>query len=137
MQQICLFDVKKMSLFTIFGTDVMIIDLVVPFLDNKSILTLTCVHKTFVKYRKIVVKQRYSDRSHLFFGNDINRTNHTKIKCFSKEIGDLNFWLDKKTFFYPTAQNKHGRFFELMGFCCLTALTEEDSPQWRRNQHDR
>ena len=72
-----------MSLDTVLGTDIQVIDLILDFLDNDSILSINRVCKRWVPKRSIVVKRKYGNLTKL----DLNLINLTAI---SKEIGQLH-----------------------------------------------
>ena len=71
-----------MSLDTILGTNVQVIDLITPFLDNDSILTINRICKRWSSKRSIVVKRKYGNLGIL---NLFSR----KLKFISKEVGEL------------------------------------------------
>src|SRR3989304_499946 len=64
------------------GKDVRVIDLVVPFLSNVTLLQLVQTEKLNVKYRRIVVKRKYEHQKTIDF-------QYKKIKCVSAELGQL------------------------------------------------
>ena len=71
-----------MSLDTILGTDVQMIDLITRYLDNDSILKINRVCKRWIPKRSIVVKRKYGHLTNL----DLDKK---RLKTISKEIGQL------------------------------------------------
>ena len=71
-----------MNLLQSFGTGVKLIDLIVPFVDNESILRMNCVSKDFVYLRKYVVERKYGDKHAICLSRK-------ELKTVSKEIGNL------------------------------------------------
>ena len=71
-----------MSLDIVLGTNVQVIDLILPFLDNDSILSINRVQKRWTPKRSIVVKRKYGKLTIL----DLS---HKSLTTISKEIGQL------------------------------------------------
>ena len=71
-----------MSLDTVLGTNIQVIDLITQFLDNDSILTINRVCKRWTPKIEIVVKRKYG---HL----EILNLSFRNFDVISKEIGQL------------------------------------------------
>ena len=70
---------EKLKLFEPLGTNVKVVDLIVPFLDNKTILILVTTFKKCKKQRKVVVKRKFKNEISLYL-------NHKRLKTISSEI---------------------------------------------------
>ena len=71
-----------MSLFTSLGTNVDVIDLIIPFIDVQDIIIIAKVCKGFSNQRKTFVKQKFKDITNL-------NLCAKRLKIISKEIGQL------------------------------------------------
>ena len=58
-----------MQFINSFGSDLKLIDFIVPYLDNESILSLNRVCEAFVDQRKLVVKRKFEHKEILDLPN--------------------------------------------------------------------